>query len=70
MAPHVRHPGHSHSLEEVYVSLAGGEWRLTNMDWTAPGPGGLIYNEPGVLHARRTTDELRLAIWCLRIGNA
>ena len=40
------------------------------MDWTAPGPGGLIYNEPGVLHAMRTKAEPLLAICCLWLGNA
>jgi quercetin dioxygenase-like cupin family protein len=65
LAPHVRYPDHRHHPEEVYVSLAGGAWWNENMDWTTPGPGGLIYNEPNVLHAMRTVAQPLLAIWCL-----
>ncbi len=54
LAPHVRYPDHRHHPEEVYVSLAGGAWWNANMEWTTPGPGGLIYNEPNILHAMRT----------------
>ena len=68
LAPHVRYPDHHHSPEEVYVSLAGGSWWNTNMDWTTPGRGGLIYNEPNVLHAMRTDSQPLLAIWCLWVG--
>ena len=65
LAPDVRYPDHHHPPEEVYVSLAGGAWWNANMDWTTPGPGGLIYNPPNILHAMRTDDEPLLAIWCL-----
>ena len=68
LAPHVRYPDHRHSPEEVYVSLAGGSWWNTNMDWTTPGPGGLSYNEPNVMHAMRTDAQPLLAIWCLWVG--
>jgi quercetin dioxygenase-like cupin family protein len=69
LAPHVRYPDHRHSPEEVYISLAGGAWWNANMDWTKPGPGGLIYNEPNILHAMRTEEQPLLAIWCLWVGN-
>jgi hypothetical protein len=68
LAPHVRYPDHRHPPEEVYVSLAGGAWWNANMDWTTPGPGGLIYNELNVLHAMRTEAQPLLAIWCLWVG--
>jgi hypothetical protein len=68
LAPHVRYPDHRHRPEEVYVSLAGGAWWNANMDWTTPGPSGLIYNEPNVLHAMRTEEQPLLAIWCLWVG--
>jgi len=68
LAPHVRYPDHRHHPEEVYVSLAGGAWWNANMDWTTPGPGGLIYNEPNVLHAMRPEAQPLLAIWCLWVG--
>ncbi len=69
LAPHVRYPDHRHNPEEVYVSLAGGAWWNANMDWTTPGLGGLIYNEPNVLHAMRTDAQPLLAIWCLWVGS-
>ncbi len=69
LAPHVRYPDHRHHPEEIYVSLAGGAWWNENMDWTTPGPGGLIYNKPNVLHAMRTEAQPLLAIWCLRVGS-
>jgi hypothetical protein len=69
LVPHVRYPDHRHHPEEVYVSLAGGAWWNSNMDWTTPGPGGLIYNEPNVLHAMRTEAQPLLAIWCLWVGS-
>ena len=68
LTPHVRYPDHRHAPEEVYVSLAGGSWWNSNMDWTTPSPGGLIYNEPNVLHAMRTYAQPLLAIWCLWVG--
>jgi quercetin dioxygenase-like cupin family protein len=69
LASHVRYPDHRHQPEEVYVSLAGGAWWNSNMEWTTPGPGGLIYNEPNVLHAMRTDEQPLLAIWCLWLGS-
>ncbi len=68
LAPHVRYPDHRHPPEEVYVSLAGGAWWNANMEWITPGPGGLIYNEPNVMHAMRTETQPLLAIWCLWVG--
>ena len=70
LAPHVRYPDHRHHPEEVYVSLAGGAWWNANLEWTTPGPGGLIYNEPNVLHAMRTEAQPLLAIWCLWVGKS
>jgi hypothetical protein len=67
MAPHVRYPNHRHPPEEIYVSLAGGDWKK-EQNWHRPKPGGLIYNEPNVLHAMATDEEPLLAIWCLWVG--
>jgi hypothetical protein len=49
--------------------LAGGAWWNSNMKWTTPVPGGIIYNEPNVLHIMRTEEQPLLAIWCLWISN-
>lgn len=69
MAPHVRYPDHQHPPEEVYVSLAGGAWWKEGGEWYRPGSGGLVYNEPNVLHAMATEDDPLLAIWCLWVAN-
>lgn len=68
MAPHVHYQVHQHPPEEVYLALTGGEWWNAAMDWTEPGPGGTIYNPPGILHAMRSGDKPMLAFWLLPIG--
>lgn len=68
MAPHVRYPDHRHPPEEVYVSLAGGSWWKQGEAWHRPGAGGLVHNEPNVMHAMTTDDEPLLSIWCLWVG--
>ena len=65
MAPQVRYPDHRHPPEEVYVSLAGGAWWKQGRGWHRPECGGLVYNEPNILHAMATDEEPLLAIWCL-----
>lgn len=65
MAPQITYPDHDHPPEEVYVALSPGEWRNAAMDWTAPGPGGIIYNPPGILHAMRSHADPFLALWFL-----
>lgn len=65
MAPDIRYPDHRHPPEEVYLALTPGEWWNADMPWTEPGPGGLIYNPPGILHAMRSGASPFLAIWCL-----
>ena len=68
MAPQVRYPNHQHPPEEIYVSLAGGAWWKEGGSWHQPGSGGLVYNEPNVLHAMATDDKPLLAVWCLWLG--
>lgn len=67
MAPHVVYPDHSHPPEEVYIALSRGEWWNAGMDWTEPGPGGIVYNPPGILHAMRSHDAPFLALWFLPV---
>jgi hypothetical protein len=67
MAPGVTYVDHDHPPEEVYVSLAPGEWWNTDMDWTDPGMDGLIYNPPGIRHAMRSGAGPFLALWFLPI---
>ena len=65
MAPNTLYPDHNHPPEEVYLAFTDGEWWNAGMDWTQPGPGGLIYNPPGILHAMRSGEKPFLALWLL-----
>lgn len=65
IAPGVTYPFHSHPPEEVYLPLAPGEWWNERMDWTDPGPAGLIYNPAGIRHAMRAVGTPFLALWIL-----
>ena len=67
MVPHIVYPDHDHPPEEVYIALSPGEWWNAEMDWTEPGPGGIIYNPPGILHAMRSHAQPLLALWFLPI---
>ena len=67
MAPQIVYPDHAHPPEEVYIALSPGEWWNADMDWTEPGPGGIIYNPPGILHAMRSRGAPFLALWFLPI---
>lgn len=67
MAPHIVYPDHDHPPEEVYIALSPGEWWNADMDWTEPGPGGVIYNPRGILHAMRSHAQPLLALWFLPI---
>lgn len=65
MAPGVTYADHDHPPEEVYLSLAPGEWWNAEMDWTDPGPHGAIYNPPGIRHRMRAGEGPFLALWFL-----
>lgn len=66
LAPHVRYPDHHHAPEEAYLLLSPGEFRQGDGAWFEPGPGGTLFNEPGILHAMRSGAAPLLALWCLR----
>jgi hypothetical protein len=67
MAPGTVYMDHDHPPEEVYLSLAPGEWWNAQMDWTDPGPTGAIYNPPGIRHAMRAGQTPFLALWYLPV---
>ena len=67
MAPGVTYVDHDHPPEEVYLSLAPGEWWNADMDWTDPGARGVIYNPPGIRHAMRSGTGPFLALWFLPV---
>jgi quercetin dioxygenase-like cupin family protein len=65
LAPGATYPDHDHPPEEIYLALSGGEWWNAETPWHAPGPGGIVHNPPGILHAMRGTELPLLAIWFL-----
>ena len=67
MAPGVTYAPHTHPPEEIYLSLAPGEWWNAEMDWTDPGPEGAVYNPPGILHSMRSGAGPFLALWYLPV---
>lgn len=67
MPPHALYPDHDHPPEEVYVAMSGGQWWNAAMDWTEPGPGGVIYNPRGIRHAMRAGEGPLLALWFLPV---
>jgi hypothetical protein len=68
LAPHVTYPDHRHPPEELYAVLSPGSWRQDAKPWHDPGPGGVVYNHPNVVHAMRSTSAPLLAVWCLWTG--
>lgn len=67
MAPGILYPDHDHPPEEVYIALSPGAWWNADMAWTEPGPGGIIYNPPGIRHAMRSGADPFLALWFLPV---
>jgi quercetin dioxygenase-like cupin family protein len=65
LAPHVRHPDHFHSPDEVYLMISEGEFQQGDGDWFQPGFGGVLYNEPNIVHAMRSGPRPLLAFWAL-----
>jgi quercetin dioxygenase-like cupin family protein len=62
-APNTAYPMHNHPPEELYLTMAGGEFRHGEDDWTRVGTGETFYNTPGIIHAMRATADPLLAIW-------
>lgn len=67
MAPNARYVDHDHPPEEVYMAFTDGEWWNADMSWMRPGPGGFVYNRPGVSHAMKAGPSPMLAVWLLPI---
>lgn len=67
VAPGASYPDHHHPPEELYLALSTGNWRQDRGPWFSPGPGGVVYNTPNILHGMRAADEPQLALWCLPI---
>lgn len=65
VAPGTPYPDHRHPPEELYLALTAGAWRQDLGPWFEPGPGGIVYNRPNILHGMRAGSEPQLALWCL-----
>ena len=68
LAPLTTYPDHRHPPEEIYFVLSAGEWRQNTLPWHEPGIGGVVHNEPDIVHAMRAADAPLLAVWCLWMG--
>ena len=68
LAPQVTYPDHRHPPEELYAVLSPGSWRQDARPWNEPGPGGVVYNQPNVVHAMQSANSPLLAVWCLWTG--
>ncbi|WP_437882679.1 dimethylsulfonioproprionate lyase family protein [Pseudomonas sp. LRF_L74] len=65
MEPGVRYPYHQHPPGEFYVVLSEGLWFREGTGWWRPGPGGIIYNTPSILHSMESGERPLLALWGL-----
>lgn len=62
-APNTAYPLHNHPPEELYLAVAGGEFRHGDDDWSRVATGGTFYNTPGIIHSMRAATDPLLAIW-------
>lgn len=70
MAPGIQYVDHHHPPAEVYLVLTPGYWRQEQEPWWEPGVGGIVYNQPDVLHAMKSADTPLFAAWCLLVEDA
>lgn len=65
MEPWVTYPFHQHPPEEFYLVLSEGWWYREGNGWWSPGIGGIVHNEPSVVHSMKSDDRPLLAVWGL-----
>ena len=70
VAPGVRYPQHNHPPEELYIVMSEGDWYREGRGWYTPGIGAVVYHQPGITHAMRSSQQPLLAVWCLWAGRA
>ena len=64
LAPQTLYRDHAHVAPELYLNLTGPcGWRLDREDWTDLGPGSLVWNPSGRVHATRTYDQPFLSVY-------
>lgn len=68
VAPNVWYPEHNHPPEEIYVVMSEGDWYREEKGWYTPGMGAVVYHQPWVTHAMRSSGKPLLAVWCLWTG--
>jgi hypothetical protein len=65
MAPGIQYVDHHHPPAEIYLVMTPGAWRQEQRPWAEPGIGGIVYNQPHVIHAMKSGEQPLFAIWCL-----
>lgn len=65
MAPETLYPFHQHPPQEFYIVLSEGQWYRHGEGWWQPGPGGMLWNAPSVVHSMQSGTTPLLALWGL-----
>lgn len=65
MAPETLYPFHHHPPQEFYIVLSEGQWYRQGDGWWQPGPGGMLWNAPSVVHCMQSGATPLLALWGL-----
>lgn len=65
MTPETLYPFHQHPPQEFYIVLSEGQWYRQGDGWWHPGPGGMLWNAPSVVHCMQSGTTPLLALWGL-----
>ena len=64
LVPRVDYLDHRHAAPEFYLNLTGPtDWRFDFGPWESWPAGSVLWNEPGRVHALRTSDEPWLSVF-------
>lgn len=64
LAPGVDYLDHRHQAPELYLNLTSdSQWRFDFGTWRDMPAGSVLWNEPGAVHATRTSDSPWLSVW-------
>ena len=65
LAPYCEYVDHHHPPAEVYLILSPGQWRRSKDPWFEPGIGGIVYNQPHIIHNMKASKVPLFAFWVL-----
>jgi hypothetical protein len=68
LAPYCEYVDHHHPPAEVYLILSPGQWRRSKDPWFEPGIGGIVYNQPHIIHNMKAAKVPLFAFWVLPGG--